>query len=242
MRWPDFRVPHDEADAADALVEAFARSAQQRVEIACAGGTGRTGTALACLAVMAGTAPEDAVAFVRDRYRPRAVETPGQRRYVRRFAQHPGVAQARTRYPAAVPSVFSRIISGELPARFVWQDDRCVGFLSINPLADGHVLVVSRHEVDHWIDADDELLAHLMSVCRVIGQALQQTFQRTKVGLTIVGLEVPHLHIHLVPIDSMGDLDFAAADPSPDPDHLDAVADRIRHTLHAMGRGGAAQG
>ncbi|MBA2337358.1 MAG: HIT family protein, partial [Acidimicrobiia bacterium] len=131
---------------------------------------------------------------------------------------------------------------GELPARFVWQDDRFVGFLSINPLADGHVLVVPRHEVDHWIDADDELLAQLISVSRIIGQALQETFSRTKVGLTIVGLEVPHLHIHLVPIDSMGDLDFAAADPSPDPDHLDAVADRIRHTLHAMGRGGAAQG
>ncbi|MDQ3781520.1 MAG: hypothetical protein M3349_01090, partial [Actinomycetota bacterium] len=102
VRWPDFRVPHDEADAVDALVEAFARSAHQRVEIACAGGTGRTGTALACLAVLAGTAPQDAVAFVRACYRPRAVETPGQRRYVRRFAQNPDVAQARTRYAAAM--------------------------------------------------------------------------------------------------------------------------------------------
>lgn len=139
-------------------------------------------------------------------------------------------------------SVFSRIISGELPARFVWQDDRCVGFLSINPLADGHVLVVPRHEVDHWIDAENELLAHLMSVSRAIGQALQKTFERTKVGLTIVGLEVPHLHIHLAPIDTMGDLDFAAADPSPDPAHLDAVADRIRRTLDSMGRQETAQG
>lgn len=91
MRWPDFRVPHDEVDAADALVEAFTRSAERRVEIACAGGTGRTGTALACLAVLAGTAPEDAVAFVRAYYRHRAVETPGQRRYIRRFSQHPGI-------------------------------------------------------------------------------------------------------------------------------------------------------
>lgn len=86
LRWPDFRVPSDEADAADAIREAFARSSSEHVEIACGGGTGRTGTALACLAILAGTRPEDAVAFVRVNYRSRAVETPGQRRYIRRFA------------------------------------------------------------------------------------------------------------------------------------------------------------
>lgn len=85
VRWPDFRLPSDAAEAADAFREAFARSESERVEIACGGGTGRTGTALACLAVLAGTPPEDAVAYVRAHYRPRAVETPWQRRYVRRF-------------------------------------------------------------------------------------------------------------------------------------------------------------
>jgi hypothetical protein len=85
VRWPDFRLPSDAAEAADAFHGAFARSESERVEIACGGGTGRTGTALACLAVLAGTPPEDAVAYVRARYRSRAVETPWQRRYVRRF-------------------------------------------------------------------------------------------------------------------------------------------------------------
>ncbi len=85
VRWPDFRAPSDPADATDALWEAFTRSTTERVEVACAGGTGRTGTALACLAILGGTPPEDAVAYVRARYRRRAVETPGQRRFVCRF-------------------------------------------------------------------------------------------------------------------------------------------------------------
>lgn len=87
LNWPDLGLPHDATDANNALEEAFARSLLQRVEIACRGGIGRTGTALACLAVLAGTPPEDAVAYIRARYRPNAVETPWQRRYVRRFGQ-----------------------------------------------------------------------------------------------------------------------------------------------------------
>jgi hypothetical protein len=87
VRWPDFRLPSDRVDAEAALRDAFDRSRHQRVEIACHGGTGRTGTALACLAVLAGTPPDEAVAFVRARYRRRAVETPWQRRYVRNFAR-----------------------------------------------------------------------------------------------------------------------------------------------------------
>lgn len=85
VRWPDFRLPADRADAAAALRMAWQRAASERVEVACAGGRGRTGTALACLAVLDGVAAGDAVAFVREHYHPRAVETPGQRRYVARF-------------------------------------------------------------------------------------------------------------------------------------------------------------
>lgn len=141
-----------------------------------------------------------------------------------------------------MPSVFTMIIDGDLPGRFVWKDDRCVAFLSINPIADGHVLVVPRHEVDHWIDAEPDLLAHLTAVSRVIGQALQAAFRRTRIAMVIVGLEVHHLHIHLAPIDTMGDLDFALADQAPDPDHLDQVADRIREALRPLGRPETDQG
>ncbi|MFY0406661.1 protein-tyrosine phosphatase family protein [Solicola sp. PLA-1-18] len=86
VRWPDFWVPLDAADARVALTEAWTRSAHERVEVACPGGRGRTGTALACLAVLDGLGPDDAVALVRDGHDPRAVETPGQRRWVHRFA------------------------------------------------------------------------------------------------------------------------------------------------------------
>jgi hypothetical protein len=93
VRWPDFRLPRDPADARAALEEAWARSGTERVEIACSGGTGRTGTALACLAVLDGIPPDRAVAWVRAHYRPRAVETPGQARFVRSFTpprpEHP---------------------------------------------------------------------------------------------------------------------------------------------------------
>ncbi|HEX7131873.1 MAG TPA: protein-tyrosine phosphatase family protein [Iamia sp.] len=85
VRWPDFRLPRDPDDAVAALREAFDRAAHERVEVACGGGTGRTGTALACLAVLAGTPPDEAVAFVRSGYRSRAVETRAQRRFVATF-------------------------------------------------------------------------------------------------------------------------------------------------------------
>ncbi len=128
-------------------------------------------------------------------------------------------------------SVFSRIIAGELPARFVYEDERCVAFLSIAPLRDGHVLVVPREAVDHWLDLDDDLLAHLMAVSKTIGGALDRVYRPTKVGMMLAGLEVPHVHVHLVPIDSMGDMSFQQADTDPDPDVLDRVAADIRGAL-----------
>lgn len=133
-------------------------------------------------------------------------------------------------------SVFTMIINGELPGRFVWRDDRCVAFLSINPLAPGHTLVVPRAEIDHWIDLDAELMAHLAEVSRVIGAALQSAFTPSKVGMMIAGLEVPHVHVHLVPMRDVHDLDFAQAELDPDPDSLDAAAESIRVALRTMGR------
>lgn len=128
-------------------------------------------------------------------------------------------------------TIFTRIIDGELPGRFVWRDERCVGFLSINPLREGHTLVVPIEEVDHWIDLDDDLAAHLLLVAKHIAAVQQQVFQPVKVGLMIAGLEVPHVHLHVVPIDGVHDLDFANADPAPDPAALDSAAERLREGL-----------
>jgi len=134
-----------------------------------------------------------------------------------------------------MPSVFTLIIAGELPGRFVWKDDRCVAFLSINPIRPGHVLVVPRDEIDHWIDLPEELATHLMTVSRKIGQALQQAFSPEKVGVMIAGLEVAHVHLHLIPIEGLGDMNFANADPDPDPTALDAAAGAVRSALAALG-------
>lgn len=128
-------------------------------------------------------------------------------------------------------SVFTRIIEGELPSHMVWRDDRCVAFLSINPLRHGHTLVVPIDEVDHWTDLDPDLAAHLMVVAQRIGVAQRDAFQPLRIGLMVAGLEVPHVHLHVVPIWGFADLDFANADPQPDPDTLAAAAAALREAL-----------
>lgn len=128
-------------------------------------------------------------------------------------------------------TIFTRIIDGEIPGTFVWEDDRCVAFLSINPLKPGHTLVVPRQEIDHWLDCPADLREHLMSVAQTIGRAIQVEWQPEKVGLMIAGLEVPHLHIHLVPIWGVSDLDFANAAASVPRDELQENAKRIKRSL-----------
>lgn len=130
-----------------------------------------------------------------------------------------------------MPTVFSRIIAGELPARFVWTDDVCVAFLTVAPLRPGHVLVVPRDEVDRWTDADDDLLAHLVRVGKRIGAAQRAAFGAARTGLVVAGFEVPHLHLHVFPADDMGDFDFARADHDADPGGLDAAAEALREAL-----------
>jgi histidine triad (HIT) family protein len=135
-------------------------------------------------------------------------------------------------------SVFTKIIQGEIPGTFVWRDERCVAFLSINPLRMGHTLVVPVEEIDHWIDAPGDLRDHLFSVAQAIGGALHEAFHPERVGLMIAGLEVPHLHLHVVPIDGVHDLDFANAAASVDREQLDHAAERIRSALRAAGAAG----
>ena len=132
-------------------------------------------------------------------------------------------------------TVFTKIINGEIPGTFVWRDERCVAFLSINPLAHGHTLVVPIEEVDHWVDASPELAAHLFDVTRIIGQAQQRAFAPERVGVVIAGYEVPHAHIHVVPTNDMSQLNFANAAPSIDRAALDSSAGQLRAALRADG-------
>ena len=133
-------------------------------------------------------------------------------------------------------SIFTRIIDGELPARFLWKDERCVAFLSISPLKPGHALVVPRVEVDHWLDLDPSVMGHLIHVSQIIGQAQQSALRPEKIALLIAGLEVRHVHLHLVPVVDLHDLDFERQDRNPDPEMLDKAAAEIRAALRERGR------
>ena len=132
-----------------------------------------------------------------------------------------------------MPTIFSRIIAGEIPGTFVWRDDRCVAFLSINPMAPGHTLVVPVEEIDHWIDAPPDLNLHLFAVAHEIGRAQQRAFGCTRVGLIVAGYEVPHAHIHVVPTNDMSELSFANAAASVERDDLEAWGSAIRNALEA---------
>jgi diadenosine tetraphosphate (Ap4A) HIT family hydrolase len=132
-------------------------------------------------------------------------------------------------------TVFTKIIQGEFPGTFVWRDELCVGFLSINPMAPGHVLVVPIEEVDHWIDASPELAAHLFAVAHIIGRAQRAAFGCDRVGVIVAGYEVPHTHVHVIPTSSMAQLSFANAAAAVDRDDLDDWAEAIRTQLRSAG-------
>ncbi|REE02650.1 HIT family protein [Citricoccus muralis] len=132
-------------------------------------------------------------------------------------------------------TVFTRIINGELPGRFVWKDETCVAFLSIGPLTQGHTLVVPRAEVDLWTEAEPELVSHLMTVAQAIGQVQVQAFNAHRAGLMVAGYEIPHLHVHVWPSNSLDDFDLDQVDNNPEPEDLDEAADRIRAGLRVAG-------
>jgi histidine triad (HIT) family protein len=108
-----------------------------------------------------------------------------------------------------MPSIFSRIIQGEIPCYKIAEDDRFFAFLDINPLAKGHVLVVPKKETDYLFDIADQDLADMMVFSKRIARAIQQVIPCERIGVAVIGLEVPHAHIHLVPLKNMGDLNFA---------------------------------
>jgi diadenosine tetraphosphate (Ap4A) HIT family hydrolase len=137
-------------------------------------------------------------------------------------------------------SIFSRIIAGEVPGRFVWIDETCVGIIDVGPLRPGHCLVIPRVEVDHWLDLDDEVAHHCYRVARTIGAAQMRVFAPARIGLIVAGYEVPHTHLHVVPTTGMADFDFTRADRNPNPADLDDAAARLRADLVAHGHPEAA--
>lgn len=131
-------------------------------------------------------------------------------------------------------TVFTKIINRELPGRFVYEDDDIVGFLTIEPMTQGHTLVVPRAEIDQWQDVDGAVFAQVMAVAQRIGKAVCTAFGTERAGMIIAGLEVPHLHVHVFPTRSLSDFGFAGVDRNPAPESLDEAQAKIKAALAEM--------
>ena len=128
-------------------------------------------------------------------------------------------------------SVFTMIINRELPGRFVYEDDDVVAFLTIEPMTQGHTLVVPREELDNWQDVDPAAFNHVMAVAQRIGKAVCKAFDTERSGVIIAGLEVPHLHVHVFPARNLADFGFANVDRNPSPESLDEAQAKIKAAL-----------
>jgi len=133
-----------------------------------------------------------------------------------------------------MPTLFTRILDGDIPGTFVYRDDQCAAFLSINPLADGHVLVVPVEEVDHWVDLPPTLSEHLFKVSHRLGIAIQKAFPCERVGMIIAGYEINHCHIHLIPTQNITQFNFANAAATVERDVLEQQASIIINALESL--------
>src|SRR5688572_22261765 len=130
-----------------------------------------------------------------------------------------------------MPSIFTRIINREIPGQIIAEDENYIAFLDITPLVPGHTLVVPKKEVDYIFDLDDQTLAGLHVFSKKVAHAIKKAVPCRRIGIAVIGLEVPHVHVHLVPMSSMGDINFTKPKLSPTKDELAEVADKIRKVM-----------
>lgn len=139
-------------------------------------------------------------------------------------------------------TLFTKIIAGEIPGRFVWKDEDVVAFLTIAPITDGHLMVVPRREVAHWVDLEPDLLGKVMEVARKIAKVQETEFNARRIGVLMEGYEIPHVHVHIWPTQSPADFDVHNVDRDPDPAKLDKNAERLREALRQAGYAGSVPG
>ena len=131
-------------------------------------------------------------------------------------------------------TVFTKIINGEIPGRFVYSDDEVVAFLTIEPMTQGHTLVVPRAEIDQWQNLDPAVFGKVMEVSQLIGKAVCRAFSADRAGVIIAGLEVPHLHVHVFPARDLSDFGFANVDRNPSAESLDEAQAKIKAALSQL--------
>lgn len=127
-----------------------------------------------------------------------------------------------------MPSIFTRIVNREIPCHLVDEDENFMAFLDINPLAEGHTLVITKKEIDYIFDHDDSTLSGLMLFCKKVGLKLQKAIPCLRIGIAVVGLEVPHTHVHLIPMNTMNDINFNKEKLKFSQEELAQIAKKIR--------------
>lgn len=130
-----------------------------------------------------------------------------------------------------IMTIFTKIVNGEIPCHKIAEDENFLAFLDITPLADGHTLVIPKKEVDYIFDLQDDLLSGLILFAKKIAPAIAQACPCRRVGISVIGLEVPHAHVHLIPLNSMNDINFTREKMKPSQEELMATADRIKSFL-----------
>ena len=125
-------------------------------------------------------------------------------------------------------SIFTKIIKGEIPCYKIAEDDRFIAFLDVSPIKKGHTLVVPKAQIDYLFDLDDSLLSDLMIFAKKVAQKMERAISCERIGIAVIGLEVPHAHIHLVPLDTVGDIDFSQPKLQLSAKEMTEIADSIR--------------
>lgn len=128
-------------------------------------------------------------------------------------------------------SIFTRIINGEIPAHIIAESEECLAFLDIFPLAKGHTLVVPKKEVDYIFDIDDDLLAGMMTFSKRVAKAIELSVTCQRIGIAVIGLEVPHAHIHLIPLQSVEDINFSRPKLKLREEEMKTIAEKIKSNL-----------
>jgi histidine triad (HIT) family protein len=128
-------------------------------------------------------------------------------------------------------TIFTKIINGEIPSYKIAEDERYFAFLDINPLKEGHTLVVTKKEVDYFFDLDDDLLSGLMIFSKKVAAAIESVIPCNRIAVAVVGLEVPHVHVHLIPMDTMADINFRNPKLKFSPEEFNVIAEKIRRKV-----------
>ncbi len=128
-------------------------------------------------------------------------------------------------------TIFSKIVSGEIPCYKIAETNDFLAFLDVNPVKEGHVLVIPKREIDYYFDLDDELFIGLNLFSKIVSEAIKKAIPCKKIGVAVVGLEVPHAHVHLIPLDSVDDLNFTKPRVQLSSEQLDLIAQKIREKL-----------